>query len=101
MHDATKLARKDRSMFILFPRRAYPKADLCGRPLLADKSRSDRRPNAAERDDLTAHLPGGERRVARSERQVGIEVGWTVIGHELIAPGLLSLPSVHHPDGLA
>jgi hypothetical protein len=39
---------------------AFPVADVGERQQLADKSRSDLRPSATERDDLTAHLPGGD-----------------------------------------
>ena len=60
-----------------------------------------RRPSAAGRGDRTAHLFGRERRNARSKRQVRIKVRRPVVWHKLITPSLLSLMSVHGPDGLA
>ena len=38
---------------------------------------------------------------ARSERRVGIEVGWDAIGDELIAPGALDFGAVDKPELLA
>ena len=38
---------------------------------------------------------------ARSERRVGVEVGWCAIGHELTAPGALDVGAVGKPELLA